>query len=109
MDYQSHRKILHNYAAIIAGKNNIYITTSAITNTCTCYAVENSLISAMAHLYVISSTHYEVVSETSSNVEKEIGKSIIRVKKLHKDITKNTGIYLYFQFTQSLSFSRMTL
>ena len=42
----------------------------------------------MELICVISSTHYEVVSETSSDVDKEIRKSSIVVKTLHKVITK---------------------
>ena len=42
----------------------------------------------MALLCVISATQYEVVLETSSNVEKDIGKASIGVKKLHKVVTK---------------------
>ena len=109
MDYQPHRKTLHNYAALNASEKNIYITTSAILKTCTRYTAENSLISAMELLCVISATHYEVVSETSSNVDKDIRKYSIGVKKLHKVVLKYTAIYLYLQFDQSLAFPRMTL
>ena len=45
----------------------------------------------MALLCVISTTHYEVVSEISSDVEKEIGKSILGVKKLYKVFTQIYG------------------
>ena len=45
-------------------------------------------MSSMPLLYVIANTQYEVVSETSSNVEKEIGKSSKGVKELHKVVTK---------------------
>ena len=63
MDYQPHRTTLHNFAALITGENNRSITASEIPKTCTCYTAENPLISAMALLYVISATHYEVISD----------------------------------------------
>ena len=88
MDYQTHRTTLHNYAALIASKSNISITIWEIPNICTPYTADKSLISAVALLCVISATHYEVVSEKSRNVEKEIRKSSIGVKKLHKVVTK---------------------
>ena len=88
MDYQTHRTTLHNYAALIASKSNISITIWEIPNICTPYTADKSLISAVALLCVISDTHYEVVSEKSRNVEKEIRKSSIGVKKLHKVVTK---------------------
>ena len=109
MDYQLHRKTLHNYAALNAIKKNIYITTSAILKTCTLYTAENSLIFAMALLYVISDTQYGVVSETSSDVDKEIRKSSIGVNKLRKVVLKYTEIYLSLKFDQSLDFPQMTL
>ena len=55
------------------------------------YTAENSLISAMTLLCVISATHYKVVSKTSSDIEKEIRKYGIGVKKLHKIVSKIYG------------------
>ena len=94
MDYHHHRTTIHNYAALLASKNiyiYIYITTSEILKTCKRYTAENSLISVMTLLCVISATQYEVVSETSSDVEKEIGKFSRGVKKLHKVVNKIFG------------------
>ena len=45
----------------------------------------------VALLCVISDTHHEVVSETSSGVEKEIRKVSVGVDKLHKVVTKICG------------------
>ena len=58
LDYHPHGTTLRNYAALISSKNNISITTSEISKTFTRYTSENSLISAMALLCVISATHY---------------------------------------------------
>ena len=91
MDYNPHRKTLHNYAVLIASKKYIFITTSAIPNNCTRYTAEKSLISTMSLLCVISATHYEVISEISRDVEKEVRKTSIGVKKLYKVVTEIYG------------------
>ena len=59
----------------------------------------------MALLCVISATNYAVVSETRSNVEKEIRKSSIVVKKLHKVVTKIYGNLPVFTITPELILS----
>ena len=91
MEYQHHSTTIHNYAALIDSKNYISITTLALPKTCTRYTAENSLISEIALLCAIYATIYEVVSKTSSDVEKEIGKFCIGVNKLHKVVTKIFG------------------
>ena len=105
MDYQTHRTTLHNYAALIASKSNISITIWEIPNICTPYTADKSLISAVALLCVISATHYGVVSETISDVEKNIRKNSIGVKKLHKVVTKIYGNLRVFPIIPVLTLS----
>ena len=52
------------------------------------YTADNFLIYAMELLCVISATQSEVVSKKNSDVEKDITKASIGVKKLHKVVTK---------------------
>ena len=91
MDHHHHRTTIHNFAALLASKNYISSTTSEIPKNCTRYTAENSLIFERTLICVISATHYEVVTEKSSDVEKDIGKFYIGVNKLHKVVTKIFG------------------
>ena len=105
IDYHPHRTTIHNYAALIVREKNISITTSETPNTCTCYTAENSFIYAMALLCVISTTRYEVVSETSSDIKKDTIKDSFGVKKLYKVVTKIYGNLLVFTILPELILS----
>ena len=59
----------------------------------------------MVLLCAISGTQYEVVSETSIDVEKDIRKASIGVKKLHKVVTKIYGNLTVFHTLPELILS----
>ena len=105
MDHHHHRTTIHNFAALLASKNYISSTTSEIPKNCTRYTAENSLIFERTLICVIAATHYEVVTEKSSDVEKDIGKFSIGVKKLYKVVTKIFGNLPVFQFFPELILS----
>ena len=66
------RTTISNYRALLAASEGISLCTSAISKTNTRYTAENSLISSMAFLCVVASTHYDIAAEIETVVENDM-------------------------------------
>ena len=82
-------RTLTNYKALIANNKGVSICTTVTPKTTTRYTSENSLISSMALLCVIASTHYIAVTEIQHKVEKEVREEDEGVKMLYSMISKS--------------------
>ena len=84
------RASLCNYRALLSSVEGVSLCTSAVSKTNTRFTAENSLISAMAFLCVVASTHYDVATEIQADLEKDMKSDELPegVKKLFKMISK---------------------
>lgn len=83
-----------NYKGLMSSANGVSMCTNATPKTRTRYTAENSLISAMALLCVIATTHYEVASsENEPEIEKLVRHNNVPdgVSLLYKLISKAYG------------------
>ena len=72
----------------MAYQSGISIAKDVVTKTSGCYTAENSLISAMALLCVIASTHFITVPDIQREIYREVGETSEGVRKLFDIITK---------------------
>ena len=71
--YDPSRTTLNNYKALIVAKSDVITTSNTeIGKSNSRYISENSLISSVALLLVVSATHYIVVEEEDHDVRKDM-------------------------------------
>ena len=62
------RTSVNNYKAVLASQASVSITTTAISKTNNRYTAEKSLISVMAFLIVVVSTHFILANEENDEI-----------------------------------------
>ena len=85
------RTTVNNYKCVLASQASVSITTTAISKTNNRYTAENSLISAMAFLIVVASTHFILANEENDEIRKEMKDAPTGVKMLYDMVSKAHG------------------
>ena len=83
MTTPSHGSI-RNYSALLSNHPSISISCSAITKTNNRFTAENSLISAMAFIMVVATTHFIIVPKESESIREDMKNASDGVKIMMK-------------------------
>ena len=90
---------------MLAASSGISISTTSVTKSSTRYTAENSLISAMALLGVVATTHYFVCDEGQLELKNEMREAPEGVKLLYKLVTDVYGSLPIYPVKPELLFS----
>ena len=108
------RTSVNNYKCVLASQASVSITTTAISKTNNRYTAENSLISAMAFLIVVASTHFILANEENDEIRKEMKDAPKGVKcymtwyQKHICLSINTKQIQFFQTKKMFTPSSLT-
>ena len=82
---------IKNYRALIASNDRIKVTNETIGKTDARYSAENSLMSAMALVVLVASTHYYVIPQEIAQVRNDMKTASDGVRMLYNVVSKAHG------------------